>query len=641
MLQSHKAAPACLNDDPCLASLARTSFDPARLRFPGFFARHFESVRDSTNAGQVPAHFTAGVADETWVEVLRISRNDLVSHSHVTTCTAGQLWMWLAPGSGIWYNVGRSLRALGSHAFQRLWRSLPDRPCTIARKRGYDSIQLSAFDNHFSVELLDCRGAELPDANRSWHSACPPPHVPLVTGAIPPRRYAPALLAVNSSHMPRPCACVHEYDFLNCELSYASGTKEGASVASQDENGSRSTAMASEPRASTTVLHESMDRASRVPHTLYTDGIFAIGFDGGRRSFSTFSDVRSHLRDTICFTPPGATVPSIHASYVSSRVPNTFCAQPIRDTIACGSHSLLYLFDATARLWELSCQRTLFDACGHRPRECSGHPFDGPFVSSSQLPDCPTGSDQQISAGICDGEMSQFGWCKIGNRGQLEQAMLTFQRQCIRTPHNLSMGTNITSAPEDIAICQKKDPRGMSEEAQRRGTVQSGLLNTEVVFPCTDDALDEFASAMLAVAVINVVNQSPRDMRPSGWKASASAATTVRRQRAYDFWASLGRHLEQAQPLELWEHQLEGADGLVKATPPASYSREHGEMVPSDFAGMETPLAPSSGYHHLRDDHGTQWVRLGGATPGQYPGWLHEPEHSRRASTIWAERAHE
>ncbi len=63
-----------------------------------------------------------------------------------------------------------------------------------------------------------------------------------------------------------------------------------------------------------------------LPHALYTGGAFAIGFDGLQVRFTEGEDVVAHLRRSICTAPPGADVPSIHASYVSARVPNTFCA---------------------------------------------------------------------------------------------------------------------------------------------------------------------------------------------------------------------------------------------------------------------------------------------------------------------------
>ena len=70
------------------------------------------------------------------VEIMRIDRIDLVSHSDTTTCTLGQVWMYLAPGSGIWYNLGRSKRVMTTGQSSMLWWSLPTRPCSIAKDEG-------------------------------------------------------------------------------------------------------------------------------------------------------------------------------------------------------------------------------------------------------------------------------------------------------------------------------------------------------------------------------------------------------------------------------------------------------------------------------------------------------------------------
>ena len=67
---------------------------------------------------------------------MRIDRIDLVSHSDTTTCTLGQVWMYLAPGSGIWYNLGRSKRVMTTGQSSMLWWSLPTRPCSIAKDEG-------------------------------------------------------------------------------------------------------------------------------------------------------------------------------------------------------------------------------------------------------------------------------------------------------------------------------------------------------------------------------------------------------------------------------------------------------------------------------------------------------------------------
>ena len=96
-----------------------------------------------------------GLPDDTWVEVMRIDRIDLEKHVHSTTCTVGQLWLFLSPGSGIWWNTGRSLKALTPSSATALWSQLPagrpggagrehTRPCSIYHDQGYDSIQVIA-----------------------------------------------------------------------------------------------------------------------------------------------------------------------------------------------------------------------------------------------------------------------------------------------------------------------------------------------------------------------------------------------------------------------------------------------------------------------------------------------------------------
>ena len=67
------------------------------------------------------------------------------------------VWLYLAPGSGIWYNLGRSKKAITTGEASGLWWGLPTRPCTVAKNEGYDSIQMTEFENGFSFEIMDCR----------------------------------------------------------------------------------------------------------------------------------------------------------------------------------------------------------------------------------------------------------------------------------------------------------------------------------------------------------------------------------------------------------------------------------------------------------------------------------------------------
>ena len=178
------------------------------LRFPGFWA--FRNDSESRASGQMS---TKGVADDTWVEVLRIARLDdrfdgpnAPSANSVLDderATVGQVWFWVARGSGVWLNVGRSLVMPGPH----------NPSCRDAHARGYDTIQLTRSYG-FSFELIDCRGQERPDANVTYEPACPPSHIELRSG-LPTPRDAPALAGVKGGS-DAACACDHSYDFLNC-----------------------------------------------------------------------------------------------------------------------------------------------------------------------------------------------------------------------------------------------------------------------------------------------------------------------------------------------------------------------------------------------------------------------------------------
>ena len=114
----------------------------------------------------------------------------------------------VAPGSGIWLNVGRSLVRANPSASEELWKESQHRPCEKWGPLGYDTIQLVQFRNGYSFALLDCRGAALPTAKQLWNVACPPPHVRLLAG-IPAKseRYAPAsATCLRTRHTPSPAA---------------------------------------------------------------------------------------------------------------------------------------------------------------------------------------------------------------------------------------------------------------------------------------------------------------------------------------------------------------------------------------------------------------------------------------------------
>jgi hypothetical protein len=147
--------------------LLKPAFNASRLQSPGLFV-HTAAMQETP-----PEHAPEPIPDHSWVEVMRVARMDFKGGAE-NQCTRGQVWMWHAVGSGIWWPTGRSLR---------LPDVAPGKDCRAARRAGYDSIQLLRSNGmRLPVELVDCRGASLDGASATWESACPPPHVPLRAG---------------------------------------------------------------------------------------------------------------------------------------------------------------------------------------------------------------------------------------------------------------------------------------------------------------------------------------------------------------------------------------------------------------------------------------------------------------------------
>ena len=200
-----------------LLPLLQRSFDPMHLKFPGFFVHRY---REGVSGGHFgDGHFgdgadapwdrvSAGVPDHRWVEVMRISRLD-ENGFRKEVCRVGQVWFWLALGSGIWWNTGRSL-VLPGPPKRRGWS------CWDARREGYDSIQLVDSFGGFTYELLDCRGIDLVDREEPWEAACPPPHIELRSG-LPAAadRFAPAIRG-EAEQDDAPCVCVGGADHMAC-----------------------------------------------------------------------------------------------------------------------------------------------------------------------------------------------------------------------------------------------------------------------------------------------------------------------------------------------------------------------------------------------------------------------------------------
>ena len=537
--------------------------------------------------------------------------------------------MWVAPGSGIWYNVGRSLDARGPTKFTQLWKSLPDRPCTVAHQRGYDSIQLSAWDSRFTFELLDCRGATQLDANRSWHSACPPAHVALLNGAPPRHRYAPALEHLHFEELPRSCTCDDSFDFLNCAGS-SSNISATAKPAASEQGATRDPAATLEqPQArrhsyrSSSLRHppaqadaQASDGSSRFRSLLTTRGAFVVAFDSwqlgldetlhesdanmsnpGRNLSEMHSFAKSKLRKAICWAHPGQgkrfSARVLSASFVSDRVPNTFCAQPMRDSRNCGTYDLLLLFEASRELWKASCYRSLGDTCGYIPKQCV--PLD--TLDEKSPPGC------LINASVCSkyDRARAAGRCQVRGPEHLEAAMLNFQRTCFQSS---SAAGGAALRPEEVETCDRIDTRF------RPDFVNRGILNNEVQFPCSDAMLTAFASALVGVGVITVKGGKGR---------AGEAASGVRRLKAQLARSTLTRKLPTlTQPLELWEHTLDAHDGPpngLRHVPWSIRERQtsvgnvrYPELAPS-FGGATVPLAPSWGYNKV-GNHGQNWWLL-------------------------------
>ena len=97
--RSRMGAPAGLRYEENAASHHRQRLP---LAFPGFFVHHTREQTERRRRG-VPSH--------TWVEVMRISRiaDQDRKWAQADLSTIGQVWFFLSPGSGIWWNTGRSL----------------------------------------------------------------------------------------------------------------------------------------------------------------------------------------------------------------------------------------------------------------------------------------------------------------------------------------------------------------------------------------------------------------------------------------------------------------------------------------------------------------------------------------------------
>ena len=222
MLRNGDEAEACASRGNqrtnCMSDLIRRNFDGARLSFPGFFVhRREQGARGGHYTGGRfdRTHLEQGVPDDHWVEVMRVPRlEDKVNERDLTA--VGQVWMWLAMGSGVWWNTGRSLVVNGPQRWGDFYAS-----CWEAARQGFDTIQLKSSFGGFSYELIDCRGVGRQDEWQTWVEACPPPHVQLRAGVPAERRYAPFFLdsdaVVADSTAERLCRCDRGRNYINCD----------------------------------------------------------------------------------------------------------------------------------------------------------------------------------------------------------------------------------------------------------------------------------------------------------------------------------------------------------------------------------------------------------------------------------------
>ena len=173
-----------------------------QVHFPGFFVHHVHTV---------------AAQDHTWIEVLRVARVDIGDVHPSGRCTRGMIWFWAAAGSGVWYNVGRSLSLESELGIHELDGTDPERPggCDEARRLGYDSIQIPNSFSSYAHEVVDCRGTGLANDRDVWEAACPPSHVDLRFGVPAGPLHGGALLD-GTTRGDCKCSCSFELDYLNC-----------------------------------------------------------------------------------------------------------------------------------------------------------------------------------------------------------------------------------------------------------------------------------------------------------------------------------------------------------------------------------------------------------------------------------------
>jgi len=147
-----------------------------------------------------------------WVEVMHTGR--IEDHTEAKDISsAGQFWYWVAPGSGIWVNVGNMYRCYTAGQ-----DSCGGCPWAVAN--GYDTImntpplEEGKMNYGGMVELMDCRGAQGGNEallEKMWQGSCPPP------GAGQLRSGLPWKDVDGSDQWSCECQCDKSKWYLNCE----------------------------------------------------------------------------------------------------------------------------------------------------------------------------------------------------------------------------------------------------------------------------------------------------------------------------------------------------------------------------------------------------------------------------------------
>ena len=247
----------------------------------------------------------------------------------------------------------------------------------------------------------------------------------------------------------------------------------------------------------------------------------------------------------------------VAASYISARVPNTFCAQPLWDHESCGSYDSLLLVNAS-RLAVAACGAALHDA-GCRNLCTATIPDAEACHECSAYKGRATHKDPHKDVLSC--AFRGASW-----RRDLERAMRGVRSTC-----DANGGSWRPWKPPWDTL--------MSSEVQLRAeTIREGLIE----------------DALLAVGTI-VVDDPVATLAWQRQKLDAARHTRPCRSRlvAKRVAAKLGR------PIEEWRFTIDASRGLRVAQPPRSY-----------------PMVPLRGNRHYRQslqfpvatDYGGLWV---------------------------------